>query len=64
MWICVCQQINDKKLLDSFQGHGNSVKETMRELCSGKQCGGCIRYARDYLTKVNNNTTMPAFIQS
>jgi bacterioferritin-associated ferredoxin len=50
MWICLCQQINDKKLADLYQESQQDIKKTLKSFVKDMRCGMCVEHAKNYLS--------------
>ena len=49
MYICICNAVTDKQIIEAQQDGCNSIDEITRALGVGDCCGSCIEQAEDLL---------------
>lgn len=54
MWVCLCEQINDETLIDSYAQGLKTVKQLKQAKQLGSTCGKCIRLAKQKLAQLDS----------
>lgn len=50
MYACICHNITDQKLEETFNKNNGDMKETLRSLGMGKSCGICLMESMEKLS--------------
>jgi bacterioferritin-associated ferredoxin len=58
MYICICNAVTDKQLLEAQQNSNHSVDQVIKQLGVGSCCGSCLDKAEDLLL---NNAGVKTF---
>lgn len=51
MYVCICNNITERQVLQAIDGGARSVRDLNRELCVGNQCGKCTCTARQIIKR-------------
>lgn len=52
MYVCLCEQITDKDILEMSRRHNiTNIKELCKKLKLGRNCGQCLEFASEILDK-------------
>lgn len=54
MYICLCNGITDKDILEAHKSRKGNIKEAMKLLGVGNNCGACVEFALQELSNENN----------
>jgi bacterioferritin-associated ferredoxin len=58
MYICVCKGISDKQLRETYIQKKGNVKETLKALGVGSECGVCVKSALEEIqSEVSHHKT-------
>jgi bacterioferritin-associated ferredoxin len=55
MWVCLCEQINDEALANSYAQGLKTVKQLKQAKRLGSTCGKCIRLTKQKLDQLDSS---------
>lgn len=53
MYVCICKAVTEKNIDDAHANGATRLRDLVKCLDLGRQCGKCVRQARDQLQRKN-----------